>query len=208
MDKSKCNILYTIGHSSHTMEAFIGLLKHHGVTCIADVRSVPYSRYCPQFNKDVFALDLRAANIAYMFLGKELGAHPEDSSCYEGGRVSFQLIVNRKEFKRGLQQLLTESSKYCIALMCAEKDPLQCHRTILVCRHLKRHNLCIKHILEDGGIEDHPDAERRLVRMLEIEPTLFEPTKTEADIVKQAYDQQAQKISYRPEELQISCWCS
>jgi len=201
MTKSKCGILYTIGHSNHTIEDFIGLLKRHKVTAVVDIRSSPYSRYCPQFNKDILAAVLQAANIAYIFSGKELGGRPKDPSCYEGGCASFQRIAESKEFKHGLQRLLYETSKYCIVLMCKEKEPLECHRTILVCRYLKEHNLCIKHILEDGNIEEHPDAERRLVKMLKIEPMLFETRKTETDIVERAYDQQAQRISYQSKEV-------
>lgn len=200
MTEPKRSILYTIGHSNHTIEDFIGLLKRYEVTAVADIRSAPYSHYCPQFNKDILGADLKTANIEYMFLGKELSARPDDPSCYEGGRVSFQRIAKREEFKRGLQHLLTGISKYRIALMCAEKDPLQCHRTVLVCRYLKGQNLSIKHILEDGSIEDHPEAELRLVRTLKIESTLFEPTKTETELIEQAYDQQAQKISYLSEQ--------
>ncbi len=200
MVESKCNILYTIGHSNHTVKNFIALLKGYGVTCIADIRSAPYSRYCPQFNKDTLAVDLQAAGITYMFLGRELGARPDDPSCYEGGRVNYQHIAKRGEFERGLERLLAGTSKYRIALMCAEKDPLQCHRTILVVKHIKRHNLCIKHILANGNIEDNIEAERRLVRMLKVEPTLFESTKKETAIIEQAYDQQAKKISYLSEE--------
>lgn len=204
MVESRCNILYTVGHSNHTVENFVALLKRYGVTCIADIRSAPYSRYCPQFNKDTLAVDLQAAGITYMFLGRELGARPEDSSCYEGGCVNFQHLAKREEFKRGLERLLAGTSKYRIALMCAEKDPLECHRSILVCRHLKEHNLCIRHILQDGSIEDHLNTERRLVKMLKIEPTLFEPSNTERDFIEQAYDHQAQKISYQSEELKKS----
>lgn len=204
MTEPKRSILYTIGHSNHTIEDFIGLLKGYGVTCIADIRSAPYSRYCPQFNKDTLAVALQAAGIMYMFLGRELGARPDDPSCYEGGRVNFQHIAKREEFERGLERLLAGTSKYRIALMCAEKDPLQCHRTILVVKHIKRHNLCIKHILANGNIEDNIEAERRLVRMLKVEPTLFESTKKETDIIEQAYDHQAQKISYQSEELKKS----
>lgn len=200
MVESKCDILYTIGHSNHTIENFIALLKRYGVTCIADVRSAPYSCYCPQFNKDTLAVDLQAAGITYIFLGRELGARPDDLSCYEEGCVNFQHITKSEEFKRGVERLLAGTSRCRIALMCAEKDPLQCHRTILVARHIKRHNLCIKHILADGNIEDHIEAEHRLVRMLKVEPTLFESTKKETDIIEQAYDHQAQKISYRSEE--------
>ena len=198
MVESKSNILYTIGHSNHKIEDFIALLNRYEVTCIADVRSAPYSRYCPQFNKDVLAAALEAAGIAYMFLGKELGGRPDDLSCYEEGCVNFQRIAEREEFKQGLERLLADTSKHRIALMCAEKDPLQCHRTILVSRHLKKYDLHIKHILADGNIEEHTGAERRLVGMFKMGPVLFESTET----IEQAYDQQAKKICHRAKKLQ------
>jgi uncharacterized protein (DUF488 family) len=198
MVESKSNILYTIGHSNHTIEEFISLLKLHGVTCVADVRSAPYSRYCPQFNKDTLVAALEAAGIAYMFLGKELGGRPEDLSCYKDGCVDFQRLAERDEFKRGLEHLLECASKHRIALMCAEKDPLQCHRTILIARAIKKHNLHIKHILADGNIEEHTEAERRLVGMFKMESILFESTET----IEQAYDQQAKRICHRAKKLQ------
>ena len=200
MSEKKHNILYTIGHSNHTISHFIALLKRHKINMVVDVRSVPYSRYCSQFDKNVVSATLQEANIQYMFLGKELGARPDDPACHEGGRVDFKCIARRKEFKDGLQCLLTDIGKYYIVLMCTEKEPLECHRTILICRYLKEHKLCIKHILEDGKIEEHHDTERRLVKMLKIEPTLFEPGKMQSDLIEQAYDQQSQRISHRLEE--------
>jgi uncharacterized protein (DUF488 family) len=200
MSETKHNILYTIGHSNHTIRNFIALLKRHKINMVVDVRSVPYSRYCPQFDKNVVSAALQAVNIQYMFLGRELGARPNDTTCYEDGCVNFEFITRKKEFKDGLQRLLTGIGKYYIVLMCTEKKPLECHRTILICRNLKEHKLCIKHILEDGKIEDHEDTERRLVKMLKIEPTLFEPEKMHSDLIEQAYDQQAQNISHRSEE--------
>jgi uncharacterized protein (DUF488 family) len=193
MVESKSNILYTIGHSNHKIEDFISLLKLYGVTCVADVRSAPYSRYCPQFNKDTLAAALEAAGIAYMFLGRELGGRPDDQSYYEEGCVNFQRLAEREEFKRGIELLVADTSKHRIALMCAEKDPLECHRTILVSRHLKKHNIHIKHILADGNIEEHTETERRLVGMFKMGPALFESTET----IEQAYDQQAKKICHR-----------
>ncbi|MDD5063634.1 MAG: DUF488 domain-containing protein [Phycisphaerae bacterium] len=193
MVESKDSILYTIGHSNHEIEDFISLLKRHGVTCIADVRSAPYSRYCPQFNKDTLAAALAAAGITYMFMGKELGGRPDDPACYEYSCVDFRRVAEREEFKRGIEHLLADIPKHRIALMCAEKDPLQCHRSILVSRNLKKHNVQIKHILADGSIEEHSEAERRLVGMLKIEPALFESTET----VEKAYDQQAEKMCRR-----------
>jgi len=183
------NILYTVGHSNHSTEEFIGLLKRHRIEVVADVRSAPYSRYCPQFNKDVIASSLQVAGIGYIFLGKELGGRPDEESCYKGGRVDFRRVAEREEFKEGLERLLAESLKHCVALMCAEKDPLRCHRTFLIARHLGR-ELCIKHILEDGSIEEHAEAERRMVRMLKVEPSLFGAAETEEELIERAYDQQ------------------
>lgn len=191
MAESK-SILYTIGHSNHKMEDFISLLKRYGVNCVADVRSAPYSRYCPQFNKDALA-----AGVAYVFMGKELGGRPSDSSCYEEGCVNFQRVAEREEFKRGIERLVADVSKFRIALMCAEKDPLECHRTILVSRRLEKYNIQIKHILADGSIEEHTEAERRLVGMLKEEPVLFGAVKDEAEIIEQAYDRQAEKMCQR-----------
>ena len=200
MSETKHNILYTIGHSNHTIKYYIDLLKRYKIGIVVDVRSVPYSRYCSQFDKNILSAALKEVNIQYVFLGKELGARPDDPACYESGCVNFKWIARRKEFKDGVQRFLASIGKYYVALMCTEKEPLECHRTILICRNLKEYNLCIKHILEDGKIEDHHDTERRLVKMLKIEPTLFEPEKTESDLIEQAYNQQSQNISHRSEE--------
>jgi len=200
MSETKNNNLYTIGHSNHTIEYFMDLLKLHKIGIVFDVRSAPYSRYCSQFDKNILSGALKAVDIQYVFLGKELGARPDDPACYEGGCVNFKWAARRKEFKVGVQRFLTSMGKYSVALMCTEKEPLECHRTILICRNLKEYNLGIKHILEDGKIEDQHDTERRLVKMLKIEPTLFEPDLTESDLIEKAYNQQAQKISHRSEE--------
>jgi uncharacterized protein (DUF488 family) len=200
MSGIKDNILYTIGHSNHTLEHFIDLLKRHRIGVVVDVRSVPYSRYCSQFDENVLSPALQAINIQYVFLGKELGGRPDDPSCYESGHVNFKWIAGRKEFKNALQRFVSGIGQGHVALMCTEKEPLECHRTILICRNLKEYNLSIEHILEDGRIEDHHDSERRLVKMLKIEQTLFEPEKTESDLIEQAYDQQSQNISHRAQE--------
>ena len=199
MTRKKNNTLYTIGHSNHKIEDFIRLLKTHEISCIVDVRSAPYSRYCPQFNQDMLALDLRATDIEYIYLGDSLGARPPNTECSNGNRVDFECLAKTEEFKAGIDRLIEAASHNRLALMCAEKEPLQCHRTILICKHLRTHTLSIKHILADGGIENHADAERRLVRMLKIEPNLFEPEKTQADLIQQAYDSQAAIISHDTE---------
>lgn len=191
--------IYTIGHSNHKIEDFIRLLRKHEISCIVDVRSAPYSRYYPQFNQDLLTLALREADIDYIYLGDKLGARPANKDCRLENRVDFECLAKTEEFKEGLTCLIEAASHNRLALMCAEKEPLQCHRTILICRHLRTHIPRIKHVTADGAIEDHDDAERRLLRMLKIQPNLFEQEKTQADLIEQAYDRQAKIISHDAE---------
>ena len=130
--------LFTVGHSNLSIEAFISLLQQHEITAVADVRSHPYSRRFPHFSQPTLKASLLNAGIRYVFLGKELGARPEDLSCYEGGKALYQRIADTQLFSEGIQRLLKGTEIYKIALMCAEKDPITCHRTILVCRQLKQ----------------------------------------------------------------------
>jgi uncharacterized protein (DUF488 family) len=124
--------VYTIGHSTHSIGRFVELLKSHSVTAVADVRSQPYSRMNPQFSREPLKEALRNANIKYVFLGKELGARSENKSCYRDGQVQYDLLAQTDLFKRGIERVKEGARTYRIALMCAEKEPLECHRTILV----------------------------------------------------------------------------
>jgi uncharacterized protein (DUF488 family) len=196
MTEKQSNILYTIGHSNHKIEDFLSLLKSHGINCIADVRSTPYSHYNTQFNRESIESELRNGNIEYIYLGNQLGARTGDAHCYNGNSVNFEYLAKTEQFHIGLEHLTDISSKYRVALMCAEKDPIECHRFILVCRNLKNSGFRIKHILSDGSIEDNSDTERRLVKVLKIEPNLFDPIKNQAELIDQAYKQQANKILY------------
>ena len=191
--------IFTIGHSNHPIEEFIGLLKKHGITAVADIRSAPYSRFNPQFNKEVLAAALKAQGIAYVFLGEELGARPEDPACYEGGQVDFERLASREQFKRGIDRVLTGGQKYRLALMCAEKEPLDCHRTILVCRHLASHSVRIKHVLADGSLEDHRDTEKRLLHVAGCEPSLFDQGIGNLERLERAYAKRGREIAYKPE---------
>ncbi|UNU22406.1 DUF488 domain-containing protein [Microcoleus vaginatus PCC 9802] len=156
--------LFTIGHSNLSIEAFVLLLQQHGITAVADVRSHPFSRYLPHFNKSEIKASLSSVGIQYVFLGKELGARPEDLSCYDSsGKALYDRIAATPLFSAGIERLLKGASNYKISLMCAEKDPLTCHRTILVCHKLKEFNFPINHILSDGNLESHQHLEERLL---------------------------------------------
>lgn len=205
MDQPGQELLFTIGHSSHTGDAFLALLRRHGVRAVVDVRSSPYSRHCPQFNRETLDAMLRAAAVGYVFLGKELGARPADPACYEDGRISFARIAGSGAFLRGLDRLREIAAASRAAVMCSEKDPLDCHRAILLARRLHRLGVRVVHILGDGALEDHAAAERRLVRRLKVEPTLFDADDSGTSLIERAYRKQEHRIACRPErEAQLS----
>jgi uncharacterized protein (DUF488 family) len=155
--------IYSVGHSNHPLEKFLSLLRQHDIGAIADVRSTPYSRRNPQFNSKQLAAVLEANGIAYVFLGKELGARSEDPSCYEAGKVQYQRLAQTPLFHRGIERVLAGIERYRVALMCAEKEPLDCHRTLLISRALERRGAAVIHILADGRIETHLDTMVRLI---------------------------------------------
>jgi|SRR5947209_10271843 len=190
-------IVYTIGHSTHSIETFVGLLKRHDISVVSDVRSRPYSRTNPQFNREDLKGALKDAQIKYVFLGKELGARSEDESCYRNGQVQYDLLSKTDLFKRGIERVLEGASQFRIALMCAEKEPLDCHRTILVARALNELGVEIKHILGNGQIEDHTQAIERLINRLRMPGA--DMFREHNAIVADAYARRGNEIAYREE---------
>lgn len=192
--------LFTIGHSSLPIDAFIDLLKANGVEVVVDVRSQPFSRRFPQFSYEALKGALKHSGMQYVFLGRELGARREEREVYVDGQAKYELISQCTSFQIGIRRLIVGVQRFRIALMCAEKDPLTCHRTILVCRHLKPYDLAIIHILSDGALERQSEAERRLLHeegFNEVQTDLF-PTGVSADeILASAYVQRGLKIAYR-----------
>jgi uncharacterized protein (DUF488 family) len=192
--KDKGNILYTIGHSTHSIEALIGLLKGHAVTAVCDVRSTPYSPYNPQFNRESLQKALKANGIVYVFLGEELGARPDDPACFMDGKVQFDRVAGTDRFQQGLERLRKGIRRFRISLLCAEKDPIMCHRMILICRHMRGEDVAIRHILEDGTIESNEESEHRLMKSLKIaETNLFMGYE---ELAEMAYDRQGRRIAH------------
>src|SRR4051812_24196689 len=158
------SMLFTVGHSNHPVERFIGLLQPHGITALADVRSTPYSRFNPQFRREKLQAALAEVGIQYVFLGEELGARSQDPACYDAtGRVSYAKLAQTPLFQRGIERVKNGAVEYRVSIMCAEREPLECHRTILVARELVRQNIAVTHILADGSLESHEHALQRLV---------------------------------------------
>ena len=156
-------VVLTVGHSNHSLEIFVALLQQHGVTALADVRSAPYSRFNPQFNRKALERSLEAVGIVYVFMGRALGGRPDDPSCYEDGRVRYDRLAETPLFREGLERIVDGAGRQRIALMCAEKEPLDCHRTILVGRSLAERGIAVAHILADGALEPHAETMGRLL---------------------------------------------
>lgn len=191
---SREKVLYTIGHSRHPIEHFVNLLKQHAVSLVFDVRSIPYSRRNPQFSRKPLAGRLAAEGIAYIFSGRELGAKNPNPDCHADGKVQFDLIAARPEFADGLDRVTGKAGETRSALLCAEEDPLICHRTILISRHLRKRVDSILHIRGDGSVESNKVFERRLVQATGSgEADLFD---TETDVIERAYELRGRRISY------------
>jgi uncharacterized protein (DUF488 family) len=192
--------VFTVGHSSQSIEEFIASLQRHTIEVVADVRSRPYSRRFAHFSRESLQSTLKATDIGYVFLGRELGARRDEPECYVDGQAVYDRIVTLPAFAEGINRLLDGARKYRVALMCAEQDPLTCHRTILVCHELIRHGLIITHIHRGGMLEPHSQAEQRLAAEelgAADQSDLFTSAEDAGLRLEQAYARRAHRIAYR-----------
>ena len=193
--------ILTIGHSNHPPETFINLLLRHGVDEIADVRSAPYSRYASHFNHDNLQPALEEIGIGYTFLGGELGGRPVDPSCYDAdGRLRYDRVAETDLFDDGLRRVIRAADERRLALLCTEKEPLECHRTLLVARALNDRGVAVAHILADGSLEEHDIAMARLVDIHKLPPD-GDMFRSRADVIAEALDRQARKFAYVAADL-------
>jgi uncharacterized protein (DUF488 family) len=186
--------IYTIGHSNQTLDSFLSVLADYKITAVADVRSYPYSKANPQFNREKLTSALEARKIAYVFLGSELGARSDDQGCYLNGKVQYDWLARTELFQEGLRRVQRGMEKYRVTLMCAEGEPLACHRAILVSRYLRQLDISVQHILKGGRVEDHDVTMIRLLQILGIKENLLLRNKT--DLFSEGYRIQGEKIAY------------
>lgn len=193
--------IHTVGHSVHSFGQFLSLLHKNDITAVADVRSSPYSRYAPQFNRETLKNELKGANVAYVFLGAELGARSGDSSCYVGNTVCYEKLAQTSLFRRGIQRLEEGSVRHNVALMCSEQDPIVCHRTILVSKILSERGIEVEHILGSGKLETHRETMLRVLDTLRPREKVFSGNLlfSEEEQIELAYKEGERKIAYRRE---------
>lgn len=151
-------IVFTVGHSNHSLEHFLDLLTQHGVEALVDVRSSPYSRFAPHFKKEDLSSSVEARGIKYLFMGKELGGQPEGDEFYDpDGRVDYARVTRCPAFREGISGLERGVESHRVALLCSEENPEACHRKLLIGRILQKNGMSVRHIRGDGGIQtDHP----------------------------------------------------
>ena len=148
--------LFSVGHSNHGIERFVELLTSQGIDVVADVRTAPFSRFSSHFNREPLARELRANEIDYVFLGRELGGRPDGVQYYdEEGHVRYDRLSRSELFDKGLDRLVRGALMHRVAMMCSEGDPAQCHRHLLIARVLDERGVKVKHILADGTVVDY-----------------------------------------------------
>lgn len=183
--------IFTIGHSTHTIDQFIQLLTQYEITCVIDVRSMPYSKYNPQFNKETLAESLKQEEILYVLFDKEFGARQlKPSLLDEDGKVDFYRVRETDLFKMGVHRLHNAVNQgYRLALMCSEGNPLDCHRFSMICYQLKK-DFNVMHILPDGGMKTNEILENELVEK-------YKKNLPQSDLWRKVTEEERLEAAYR-----------
>ena len=194
---------YSIGHSNIPAERFVAMLRSAGVSAIADVRSTPVSRFCPVVLGQDFGALLTRKDIDLSAIWRHAGRPSANPDLYCDGIADYEAMARQGEFQAGLERLAADAAR-CraldhtagrICLMCAERDPLDCHRCLLVARALAERKLTIGHILFDGTIEPHAATEQRLLALDSDDGDLFAPG--QHGRIAAAYRRRARAVAYR-----------
>jgi uncharacterized protein (DUF488 family) len=186
--------LLTIGHSNVAADRFVGLLRGAGANAVADVRSTPASRRFPWFSGKNLAARLLQEDMSYLAFGDTLGGRPRDEMLYCDGVADYEAMAERPEFRAGLDRLLEVAARCRVCLMCAEREPLDCHRCLLVARALAERGLAVGHVLHDGTVEPHDATERRLLALCGASDDLFAG---QGERLAAAYRCRARAVAYR-----------
>ena len=172
------------------------MLRKHSADEVMDVRSSPSSRYSPHFNYEILSASLEEAGIGYVFLGGELGGRPVDRSCYdEQGRVMYDRLANSDMFDDGIRRVVRAADQRRVAVMCSEKEPLDCHRTLLIAKALEERGVAVEHILADGSVEGNDAAMNRLMDIFKL-PHNGDLFRSRNEVIADALTRRAKKVAY------------
>ena len=187
--------VFSVGHSNRSDLDLVELLRKHAVTAVVDVRSTPHSEWVPQFNRSAIAATLKQHGIAYSFLGDQLGVRTDDPACYQDGRVVYERLARTEQFQQGLRRVIKAAGRHRLALMCAEQNPLECHRSILIAPALERAGVAVSHILHpDGELQTQRAMETQLLNQYQLnQPDMF---LNDDERLAKALSMQERRIAY------------
>lgn len=201
--------IYTLGHSNYPFDKFIEILKKYNINCVVDTRSIPYSKYNTQYNKEFFHAALKKLGYTYIYMADEFGDKRKNKISYnEEGYADFDKVVLEDDFKKGIERLKVGCSKnYKIVLLGAMQEPIRCHRAILLGKELIKHGFDIKHIMHEGDLKTQDELEEQLLEkyfedrnQLTIDALLGNDMSRE-DMIKESYKLANKEIGYRIEKL-------
>jgi uncharacterized protein (DUF488 family) len=197
--------LFSVGHSNHDIAAFLQLLRQAGISAVADVRSSPFSQRLPQFNRPDLEAALRSQGMSYVFLGDLLGGRPAQADLYDDeGRVDYERVRATEFFRRGLDRLVQETEQFTVTMLCAEEDPLDCHRGLMIAPALMERGLAPRHLRRDGRIETTPEMEQRLLAVTGVGAGILDglfaasvSAEERQEMLAEAYRLQARRKAFR-----------
>lgn len=192
--------VFTVGHSNRSELDLIELLRRHEINTVVDVRSTPYSEWSPQFNRKAIAATLKEHDIAYSYLGDELGVRSDDPSCYgSDGKVVYARLAATEQFRRGLRRVVKGAQRRKLALMCSEQDPIDCHRSILLAPELEGFGVAVSHIRHpDGELESQGTLDQRLLKRYGLDqPSLFPQERSISKRIAAARKKREEEIAYQ-----------
>lgn len=198
--------IFSVGHSNHTIDYFYELLESYQINCLVDVRSMPASKYSPQYNQNSLRDFLKSRGVLYMHFKDEFGARCEDEEFLdENGQVNFELFRKSFNFQQGIERVdMGLSRGYKIALMCSEGNPLECHRFSMVAVYLNEIGIEVKHIMKDRQLKSHQELEilllKKYARKLP-KPSLFKPSVNQELKLKEAYRLHNKEIGWKMKKL-------
>ncbi len=200
-DSELTKIIYTVGYAGHDRDSLLALFRGHGISAVADIRTFKRSSYWTAFDSDSFGPFLRENGIAYVFLGDVMGGKPQIPDLYPDGQLDYELMAQMPEFKSGIGRLVSGAEKYRICLMCAEKDPLDCHRTLLIAPALKDAGFDLRHLVE-GRVENQSETDARMVKINGGDvPDLFAAAAPDPDAdVKLALAKQIKRVAPKADD--------
>jgi uncharacterized protein (DUF488 family) len=200
--------IFTIGHSNYSIDRLLDMLNFHHIDCIVDIRGTPYSKYNIQFNKEVFAKTVISKGYIYIYMGKEFAVQRGDESLYtKEGYADFEKVVYDTNFLNGIERLKVGCKKgYRIVLMGAMQDPINCHRSILLGRALRKSGFTLKHILDDYTLASQEELEERLLDKYfgnrnQVTIDTYMGNASQEDLIKKCYRESNKEIGYRVEKI-------